>query len=88
MVQGLFNNLMIAKKMPSTRQCCSCGLGIEAVAPDTGSLLYTICFDGPSEWRYDQWMFRHSKRLAAGLYPPVPLYAAFLAEHSALEAGG
>jgi len=73
--------------MAVTYQCCFCGLGIEAVVPDTGSLLYTTCIDGPSQKRHNQEMFCHSKCLAARLDPSVHLYAAFLAEQDELDEG-
>lgn len=66
-------------------QCCFCGGTIEPVVPDTGSLLYTTCIDGPSERRQEQVLYCHKDCLAAQLHPSVHLYAAFLAEQDALE---
>jgi hypothetical protein len=71
--------------MSLTYQCCFCGLAIEPVIPDTGSLLYTTCIDGPVDRRQDQEMYCHKKCLADRLHPSVHLYAAFLAEHGPFE---
>jgi hypothetical protein len=75
------------KEMPVTYQCCFCGLGIDSVVPDTGSLLYTTCVDGPVQKRHAQEMFCHCKCLNARLHPSVHLYAAFLAEQDGLDEG-
>ena len=66
--------------MTATFQCYFCGLGIEPLIPDTGSLLYTTCIDGPANLQKAQEMFCHRKCLADRLHPSVHLYAAFLAE--------
>ena len=66
--------------MPVTFQCCFCGLAIDPVVPDIGSLLYTTCIDGPADRRHDQEMFCHRNCLTARLHPSVHLYATFLAE--------
>jgi len=71
--------------MPSKYQCCFCGLGIEPAVPDTGSLLYTTCIDGPSQKQHDQEIFCHSQCLASRLHPSVQLYAAFLTGQETLE---
>ena len=63
-----------------TYQCCFCGLGIEALIPDTASLLYRTCIDGPAGVQKDQEMYCHTNCLRARLHPSVKLYAAFLAE--------
>ncbi len=66
--------------MLTIRQCCFCGLDIEPVIPDTGSLLYSTCIDGPSDRQHEQEMYCHRNCLASRLHPSVHLYAAILAE--------
>jgi len=59
-------------------ECCFCGLGVESVAPDVVSFVYTTCFDGPLENQHDQQMYCHAKCLLARLHPSVKSYAYFL----------
>ena len=71
--------------MSLSYRCCFGGLTIEPVIPDTASLLYTICIDGPVNQQKDQEMDCHRKCLGERPHPSVDLYAAFLAGQEALE---
>jgi hypothetical protein len=69
-------------------QCCFCGLGIESEVPDIASLWYTTTIDRDVTEQQSQCLFCHTKCLRGHLHPSVKLYAAFLAEHPAIEGEG
>jgi hypothetical protein len=54
--------------------CCFCGLTIEPVGPDIGSLLYTTNWDQPREVQHDQGLFCHASCLQGRMHPSVKLY--------------
>jgi hypothetical protein len=67
-------------------QCCFCGLAIESVAPDVGSLLYTTCIDQAPNLHQNQELYCHTKCLRERLHPSAKLYALDLLALSAEEA--
>jgi len=66
-------------------QGCFCGLSVETVPPDIGTLFYMTCCDGPVAKQHEQQMWCHTDCFRGVLHPSVKLYAAFLATSDSEE---